>query len=172
MSFLHQRSKGLGLVISAILVSFFAIGIASLIYLSNSAQREQINLMMKATKVNRHAINLANALISSENMTYEDDGKIYRGILDADKLEKNLGKIDLLYPDSEATISVTDLEDCGLLGCRSWSATISSESSILSGVITIPVKNTMPSTGLPVLIRYSDGKLDIGKINVDIKEWL
>jgi hypothetical protein len=82
--------------------------------------------MVEGSDVERHAITMANVLLSSRNLAYSDGSKNLRGIFDKKKLDKNLLKeessLDILglrnsardlgisYPNSIAFVRISDLE--------------------------------------------------------------
>ena len=82
--------------------------------------------MVEGSDVERHAITMANILLSSKNLTHSDGNKFLRGIFDKEKLDKSLLKqesiLDILnlrnsardlgiaYPNSIAFVRVSDLE--------------------------------------------------------------
>jgi hypothetical protein len=65
-------------------------------------------------EVERHNLNLAQVLISSPRLAYSDGKKIYRGILDWDKVENQLVKgsellSEIGYPNSLMAIGIRNL---------------------------------------------------------------
>lgn len=230
MSLEQRRNKGIALTISSVLGSLFAIAIMGLLYWLFLSRILEMHVAVDEATNELRAINLANLLISSEKIAYQRDGKIMRGILDAEKLDDLFVKkqefladakalfrpkdIGIGYPNSLNLVRVVDLEDCDSNGCRGWIAFLSAPLSLeglsidkflvclgehvkpdLGAVfrqslwqpidVEDCVKNTVPasfkflfttseisSDGLPVLIRYKNGKLHVGKIAVWIGEWV
>jgi hypothetical protein len=180
--------------------------------------------MMGQVAIERQSINLANVLISSEKLAYEQNGKIYRGILDAEKLkiftkngEPTEVDIGIGYPNSLNVVLVMDMEtcnppcfvqggDCKNSICDTWSAILKGP-ILIEGFSTIKfiscigeniklgraifvwypqdwekcVRNSLPSSlnliftrgaalsyGLPILIRYPNGDLHLGRIFVGV----
>lgn len=241
----EKRSKGLSLVVSAVLGALFTIGVIALFYWLFLSKILEIHVAIDEATTERHAINLANVLISSEKLAYED-GKIQRGVLDSNKLDNLFIKKDTFlsdvsryilpvdigigYPNTLNLVEVLDLEKCDNIGnCDGWIASLSGPISLEgldivkfatclaenikidvgsifrfagSGIllghaagapaalwqpwdIEKCVKNTIPpslnefftnseisSKGLPVLIRYQDGTMHVGRIIVGVGEWL
>ena len=141
-----QRNKG-QLVFNTIIVGLFAIGtmIFLYVYFLNSNVRIYTYTLEYTTE--RHALILANDLISSPNLTFVDSsGTVYRGILDKEKLDRvfkakssvgfnSTDVVNLLnpqnfissndlggyiYPDSITEIMVVDLDRCSDKGCYTW----------------------------------------------------
>lgn len=127
---MQKKSKGIALTISAALESLFVLGIIAFIYWFFLSRILDIRVSVMEATAERHAINLANVLISSEKLAYKDNGKISRGILDASKLDnvfinkndfladvrgslqpKDIG-IGIGYPNTLNLVEVIDLEKC------------------------------------------------------------
>lgn len=87
----------------------------------------KISTIFEGSEVDRHAVILANVLISSDKLSYSDENKIYRGLLDLNKLNRYFvseGTFDIhpfiiksnpiieefSYPNSEVYISVWDFD--------------------------------------------------------------
>jgi hypothetical protein len=233
----HQNRKGLTLTFGAVVEGLFTIGILALLFWFLMSKFLEIHSFVNELTVERHAINLANVLISSEEIAYEKDGKIWRGVLDSSKLDDVFVKKDefiadtdenlqpkdigIGYPNSLNLVEVIDLESCQNSECDGWIVSLSgpvllkdlsvtrfasclSENvkldigSIFRWIVGGPaaalwqpydinkcVQNTVPgsikslftgtpisSKGLPVLIRYPDEKLHVGKIIVGVGEWV
>jgi hypothetical protein len=238
MIFQHRSRKGLALTFGAVLEGLFTIGALSLLYWLLLSRFLEIHLAVTEATVERHAINLANVLISSEKIAYEKDEKISRGVLDSSKLDdvfirkseflayakgylqpKDIG---IGYPNTLNLVEVIDLENCKDSECDGWIVSLSGP-ILLEGLsvskfatcltenvkieigslfrliatgdpvmalwqhwdINKCIQNTMPgsvksfftassisSKGLPILIRYPNGELHIGKIIVGVGEWV
>jgi hypothetical protein len=238
---MQRKNKGIVETINAVFVGLFVIGALALIYWFFISRILEIHTTVNEATAERHAINLANVLISSEKLAREDEGKILRGILDSGKLDNvfvnkkkfleaasanNLDEyfqpkdIGIGYPNSLNLVEVIDLESCQNSACDGWIVSLSGPISLqgLSAVkfanclaetakldtgslfrymmfgpvgalwqsfdIEKCIANTIPanmksfftgtpisSKGLPILIRYPDGDLHIGKIIVGVGEW-
>lgn len=232
---MQRKNKGLAITLNFILGALFAVGILGLILWLFISRILEIHVAVLEYTNERHTINLANALISHEKLAYENDGKIARGILDSEKIDKVFLKeeeflfnptvstketIDLGYPNSVAIVRIIDLEDCSPNNCRSWVLDLHGPISIQGlslvkyfnclqehikidwGLIfrfafgkllgfwqpqdlaNCAVNNVPPSIksfftrqemvyqGLPILIRYPDGTLHVGRILVVLSEFL
>ena len=242
----HRRqSKGISLTFSAVLEGLFLIGAVALLFWLFLSKILDIRVAIDEATTERHAINLANVLISSEKLAYKDE-KILRGVLDSSKLDnlfikKNsfilnplsymtkVADIGIGYPNTLNQVVIIDLEKCGNDNCDGWIGLLSGPISIeglsivkftecmgqnikidvgsifrgiVGGIIGGPVgafvgtlwqpwdldkciKNTIPpsikgiftgspisSKGLPILIRYQDGTMHIGRIIVGVAEWV
>ena len=128
MSLSLKNHKG-SILITSIIVGLLAVGaIAFLIYTFISKLYEMHTVTLEY-ETERHAINLANVLMSSDKLAYEQNGKIYRGILNASKLNdtmynrseflsdisgklKKLKDIGIGYPNSYMIVEVIDLNTC------------------------------------------------------------
>lgn len=247
---MQKKNKGIVLTISTVLEGLFVVGVIAFLYWFFLSRVLEIHVTVNEATIERHAINLANVLISSEKLAYEEDGKISRGILDSSKLDSVFVRKDKFleevinqksfpstdigigYPNTWNLVDVIDLETCQSSGCDGWIISLSGPVSLqglstvkfvnclvdnikvdigslfrynlvstLAGPIAGPVagiagalwqpldiekcvKNTIPasinsiftgtpisSRGLPVLIRYPNGDLHIGKIIVGVGEW-
>ncbi|MEM5773015.1 MAG: hypothetical protein QXL86_02195 [Candidatus Aenigmatarchaeota archaeon] len=231
-----KQSKGLTLTTFSIVASLFAIGIIALLAYIFLSRYLEVHLFVNEVTVERNSINLANVLISHENLTYVKDGVIQRGVLDAKKLDKlDPRKLDVAYPNSLIVIKIIDLEKCQPQGnsevsCDSWffvktgptstqalsivkfgqclfdnidddiwgktfrfflgyvlggtiGGTIASlwqphdiakcvANTIPSGFVAIFNTNPMVFRGLPILIRYDNGELHLGRIIVGVVEFV
>lgn len=143
----RRQSKGLSLTISAVLEGLFFIGIVALGYWFLLSRILEIHVATLSSDNERHAINLANVLLSYEGVAYVNEGKIERGVLDTSKLDKfasrkgtsydltnkdftssalkNYKEISLGYPNTVSLVWVTDLESCSeSTGCVVWVTTL------------------------------------------------
>jgi hypothetical protein len=142
-----RRSKGITLTISAVLGGLFFIGIVALGYWFILSRILDIHVTTLSSDNERHAINLANVLLSYENLAYVKDGKIQRGVLEVEKLDKfaskkgstydfnksefvsgmleNYKEIGFGYPNSLSVVTVVDLDSCKQdEGCTTWVTTL------------------------------------------------
>jgi hypothetical protein len=227
-----KKNKGLTLTVSLILGGLFAIGLIGLIYWIFISRILEVHVAIDEYTNERHAINLANLLLSSEKIVYEKEGKLMRGILDSEKLDNIFSKessfsvanpidIGIGYPNSITIVRILDLESCSSFGdCKGWVATLTGPTSLeglsiakfancLSEHVKLDiglifrwafgsimglwqlwdlkncVQNTVPpsiksfftnseisSEGFPILIRYPNGELHLGRMSVAIGEFL
>ncbi|MEM3393666.1 MAG: hypothetical protein QXY79_01300 [Candidatus Methanomethylicia archaeon] len=224
MNFMLRKNKGLTITLSAILEGLLLFGIIALLLWIFISRIFEVHVISDQISIERKSLNLANILISSDKLCYESNGKIYRGILDANKLDTFFVKNDypiqvdigIGYPNSINIVSVVDLESCNpdcLFSygecensfCDGWfaylSAPISLEGFSTSKFFTCMIENFKPmraifgwyhqdlekcvkysqestgisifytkgapvNNGLPILIRYTNGELHIGRIFV------
>ncbi|MEM5815067.1 MAG: hypothetical protein QXD89_01085 [Candidatus Aenigmatarchaeota archaeon] len=150
--------KGIVITFSAVLEGLFFIGIIALIYWLFLSKYLELHVSMEEFKVERKSILLANALISSEKIVVVEEGKVSRGVFDAEKLDKFfvksndlLADIKLLlnqvdmgisYPNSINLVRIVDLEDCNNNVCKGWVGVLYSQSNI-EGMSTYKFFNCM-----------------------------
>lgn len=98
------RAKGISTVLLQVLVGLLTIGICALLVFFIFGKYFDIHLIVLSSEVERHTINLAQLLLSSEYLVYGEDGifnKSYK-IFDRNKLDLQLGtSISTLTKDSE-----------------------------------------------------------------------
>jgi len=237
ISFNRKSLKGVVITFSAVLEGLFFIGIIALIYWLFLSKYLELHVSMEEFTVERKSILLANALISSEKIAVVEEGKINRGVLDAEKLDKFFVKSDdwladiklllnqvdigISYPNSINLVRILDLEDCNNEKCKGWIALLSSQiniegvsiskfstclienikvdaGSLFRGIfgglilalwqpwdIDKCLKNSAPSgirnvfstskitsEGLPILIKYPNGEVHVGRISVYVGEFI
>jgi hypothetical protein len=142
----QRRNKGISITLSFILGALFAIGIIGLLYWLLLSRILEIHIAINENTNERHAINLANVLISSEKIAYEKEGVIMRDVLDKEKLDKVFVKkseflsdikafaqpkdIGIGYPNSINIVRIIDLEKCSLNDCEGWIAFLSGPVSL------------------------------------------
>jgi len=153
MHFLQERSKG-SVEVNVIITGLFAIGVMVFIYYIFLVKVVEIRSMVDEYGTERHAINLANALISNRAIACEDLGIVQRGILDKQKLdgvfnfsddsfrrkeevltlltawidESKLG--NLSYPNTLNFVFIVDLDNCNAKGCYTWGGILTSPISL------------------------------------------
>jgi hypothetical protein len=215
-----------------ILKGLFAIAIIGLLYWLFLDTILQMHVAINENTNERHAIQLANVLISSEKLAYENDGKMMRGILDVDKLDEifvisgslnlvSIKDIGIGYPNSLTLVRIIDLEKCnsfdicdGWIGYLSGPITLQGLSivnfgdcvsehakadvgSLFRGLFTGPAlawwnpldlancaENNLPSSfkllftdsqitseGFPIVIKYPNGDMHLGRIYVLLGEF-
>jgi hypothetical protein len=228
-----KKSKGLIISLSLILGSLFVIAVIGLIFWIFVSRILEVHVAVDEYTNERHAINLANLLLSSEKIVYEKEGKLMRGILDAEKLDKIFSREDSFsvanpidigigYPNSITIVRILDLESCSASGdCKGWAAVLAGPTSLeglsitkfvncLSEHVKLDVgsifrwavggilmglwqpwdlkncaQNTIPasikslftnseisSEGFPVLIKYPNSDLHLGRMSVAVGEFL
>jgi len=101
--------KGLELPFGGIMLGFLVIGSAVIIYLVLYARILDVHVIVAEYEAEIHAINLAQVLLSSD-LAYHDGYTLHRGVFDKFKLDNELDKLDIWYPDAIAVIGIKDLE--------------------------------------------------------------
>jgi len=145
----QQKNRGIVFTLTSIIEGFLVILVVALLLWFSLSRIMEIHVSVEENLNERHSIILANALISNENIVYIKDGKILRGVLDAEKLDKLfikksdfLSNIKLLtsdvdlgisYPNSIIIVLVLDLEKCNNNDCDGWIVRLRSPLS-LSGI--------------------------------------
>jgi len=150
----QRKSKG-QLVVNTIIAGLFAIGAMIFIYYVFLIKVAEVRSLVNEYETERHAMNLANALISNKAIAYESSGVIYRGILDKRKLDNIFQKsqdsfkskkemleilaspIDenkiggLSYPDTFNFVVIIDLDSCDdNENCSAWGGVLASPISL------------------------------------------
>lgn len=137
----QQKNKGIVITIVTVLEASLVLGLLAFLYWFFLSRVLEIHVSIDEATTERHAINLANVLISSEKLAYQENGKTSRGILDADKLGKIFLKRDefiqyarlspipkdigIGYPNTLSLVEVLDLESCQDLKCDGWAIYLS-----------------------------------------------
>ena len=135
MSLSPKNHKG-SILITSIIVGLVTISVVAFLYYIFISKLYEIHTLTLEYETERHAINLANVLISSHKLAYEKNGKIYRGILNASKLDELMyNKRKLLpdirtklkpkdigigYPNTYMLVKVIDLDTCKNNNCDGW----------------------------------------------------
>lgn len=101
--------KGLELPFGAIITGFFLLAVVVLIYLMFFARVLDVHVIVVEYEAEIHTINLAQVLLSSD-IAYSDGYTLHRGVFDKIKLDNELGKLDIWYPDATAVVGIEDLE--------------------------------------------------------------
>jgi hypothetical protein len=160
-----KKNKGIAITMSLILGGLFAIGLMGLIYWIFISRILEVHVAIDEYTNERHAINLANLLLSSEKIVYEKEGKLMRGILDSEKLDNVFSRenffsinnpvdIGIGYPNSITIVRIIDLESCSTSGdCKGWAAVLSGPIS-LEGLSIAKFTNCLSE----------NVKLDVGSI--------
>jgi len=135
MNFLLKKRKA-AITTNTIIVGLLTIAVVAFFYYILISKLYEIHTTVLEYEAERHAINLANILISSKQLAYESNSKIYRGILNASKLDalmyrksdafsnikavlqpKNIG---IGYPNTFMLVEVIDLDTCTHSNCDGW----------------------------------------------------
>lgn len=126
--------KGIATWIAQLLTALFAIGIIATIYFMMYSRYFDIQVTVDSDEAKRHAINMAQVLMSSRRLVHEDsydDGskRYYRGVFNATKLDNSLAvegdlidirtlerkgeelSKEISYPNTATRIVITDLEN-------------------------------------------------------------
>jgi len=82
--------KGQATAVSQVLAGLFVIGVVALLIFAFLTKYLEIHVIVRSAEVERHAINSANVLLSSKALVVQDGGKIYRAILDEEKLNEHV----------------------------------------------------------------------------------
>jgi len=112
----HQYSKGIVHTFYTILIAFIAIAVLVLFLVLFVQQNLNVQLTIQETEQDRAVINLAQAILSSSKLVYEDPNThvLHRGLIDfykardanVDDIRKDFGYTGFYY-----TLTITDLED-------------------------------------------------------------
>jgi hypothetical protein len=126
-------SKGIATWIAQVMTAFVAIGVIVLFYFLLYGRYFDVHVLVESSEVQRHAINAAQLLLSSDKLVYEDattaaDGssqeRYLRGVFDRAKLdglffataaeqkdyEASCEALDVGYPDSAMELVVSDVQ--------------------------------------------------------------
>jgi len=154
--------KGLALIFQAIIVGFFVIAIFLILLGVVAGNILDIRDALEENEQITRTINLAQVVLSSNELCYSDGDHVYRGIFDRDKLEAVESNPNILfsrirYPsDSDIDNYFIKIEDKE--NSESWE--FKSETSIIT---TFSV-----SRKFPVAIRYSEDVVHVGVMEVKI----
>jgi len=135
-------SKGISVCVSVAIVILIVIGIMAFFYWMAIARFFQLHVIVEENEVERRTINMANVLLSYENLTSSSSGKSMRGVFDSEKLNKfatflskadtenyvdavtneakNAKELNIGYPNTYTVFSVVDLESCSNEKCDGW----------------------------------------------------
>lgn len=142
----RQKNRGIVFTLTSIIEGFLIILVVAFLLWFFLNKIMEIHVSVEENLNERHSIILANALISNEKIAYIKDGKILRGVLDAEKLDKLfIKKSDFLsytklltndvdlgisYPNSIIIVLVLDLEKCEDNDCDGWIVRLKSPLSL------------------------------------------
>ncbi|MFH7880910.1 MAG: hypothetical protein QXI09_02795 [Candidatus Aenigmatarchaeota archaeon] len=141
--------KGVVLTTKSVFIAIFIIVIIVFVYYFFISRYLEMHVTIKEFALERKTINYALTLLSNENIVLGKGNIIWRGIVDAEKLDKiflntteisyieRLGKvlatpidIGITYPNSFIVIRIIDLESCKNNECFGWLGRIYSPISI------------------------------------------
>jgi len=110
-----MKSKGISTTMIQILTALLVLGLIAVFWFMLIGYYFDVEAAVISAEVERHNLNLAQVLISSPRIAYSDGDKIYRGILDWDKVNSQLvSGSELLneigYPNSVMVIGVKNLD--------------------------------------------------------------
>ena len=122
-----KKQKGYALVPPTTLMLLTIIGIIAFIFIIGIANYFDVKTIIRETQTERHAIDLAQAIISSEKITYQRDNHFYRAVFDEKKLDAVFdtsflqpnGQLGIAYPNSATNVAIKDL-----VTEKTWVATV------------------------------------------------
>ena len=151
LKMIKMKNKAQATSLSQILIGLVTIGLIGMLIFFFLGRGQTINVKVQENEILRRKIILTNVLLSSEKLTFIDDSKIHRGVLDRNKIDNV--KIDpnplfseISYPDQKYQIKIVDLENN-----NEW----------------IIGKNFRPGFKSPIAIRYSEDNIHVGYLTVD-----
>jgi len=153
---------GIPMVIFTVLSLALVVIFAYLFYF----QFFNIKTTVNEADVQRHAYTLANVVLSSNKIVYDNEGKIYRGIFDKTKLDSlnsNAGPLfsNLGYPASSTQITVEDLDSD-----TKWSFGGDGPQSS----VPIQAQQKTYQVVFPITIRISVTEIHAGKMTLQLTE--
>ena len=167
-------NKGSKFGIPTLIFTVVSVGVVLIIFGILYLRFFDVRTEVNEADVNRHAFTLANVLLSSEKLVYNDGNKLLRGVLDKDKLDNinNNQKIlfdNLTYPASSTEVTIQDLDSDHI-----WTFT-SNYNYILPGTSpdSTPKLETEMKTfqiSFPIVIRFSENDVHIGKLTLKLTE--
>jgi hypothetical protein len=135
-------SKGISVCVSVAIIILIVIGVMAFFYWMAIARFFQLHVIVEENEVERRTINMANVLLSHENLISSSSGKNMRGVFDSEKLNKfatflskadtknyvdavtneakNAKELNIGYPNTYTVFSVVDLESCSEEKCDGW----------------------------------------------------
>ena len=147
-----KRSKGITLTISGIFTALLVIGMIALLLYLFFSRVLRVHVIISENLIERRAINLAEVLITADELTYKEKGIPLRGVLNATALDELMSSfedkkegeeikeldLDIWYPNSFFMVSVYDLEErCDENSCKAWFGHVAGETDVLKGVSEI-----------------------------------
>ncbi len=120
---MQKFSKGIENIPTGIFVLLVTAGLIAFVYILGIENFFDIKVIVKEFQIERQTIDLAQALLTSEQLAYNDGNRFYRAIYDKGKLDSMLkkgetgfdflspnDKITVMYPNSVAIFQVKDLK--------------------------------------------------------------
>jgi len=148
-----MKNKAQATSLSQILASLVIIFlIASLIFYFFKGHF-YIGVEVKEDEAEAKTITLAQVLLSSDNLVYTEDDRVFRGIFDEHKLDEIEDDptplfMEIGYPDCEHFVKIQDLDDT-----KTW-------------IIGREIK---PTREFPCAIRYSDEDIHVGRMSIGVR---
>lgn len=107
--------KGLATMIVQVIMGLVLVMLAVLFYMIFVGNFFDIQIQVKSGEVERHAVQVANALMSSPSFVYVDEHQTHRGVFDREKLDKNFNeetiKSEISFPNSVMAVRIQNVED-------------------------------------------------------------
>ncbi len=88
-----KLNKGITITTSAVFEAIVLLILIILIFWFFANTAYEAHLKLKENRVEKMSIEVANAMLSSKELTYEENGKVLRGVLDKEKLDAKFYKI-------------------------------------------------------------------------------
>lgn len=159
-------SKGIQLSIPTFLGAMISLVAVVILFYLSVGRFFVITGEVEESTVDRHAFTLANVLLSSNLLAYNDGTTILRGTLDKNKLDLLQSNSKQLfsalgYPASTTDITITDFDSN-----NKWSFSGDGPAS------SVPINSQKETyqVALPVVIRYSNGNVDAGELTLKLTE--
>lgn len=161
-----SESKGLTLATNIIIGSAIVIGLTLLVLNQFIFGWFSVKTVVQENDVERHAYTLANVLISSDQLVYDNGNEIFRGVFDKNKLDSistnSKALFDKLsYPASSVSVTVEDIDSN-----NKWSFDGNGPKTTASTEDTAKVSKVI----FPVVIRFSENEYHIGRMTLELTE--
>ena len=154
-----------------VIIAFIAIALCMLFIILIFSDILQIDIVVKSGEIERHNVNMANAILSWDRLVYEEqvggESRLHRGSLDKSKLDAEFItaaganiKTEMMYPKSSCYMSVDDLETSSSPDWQfSWT-----DPSYTPPTDLLPFVRTFP-----VAIKVGDS-IHIGRLTISLRE--
>jgi len=146
--------KGQAKILSDILLGIMTVVFVIMFLLFFSGRYFDISGTVKEDEMMRHALTLGNVILSSDKLAYADQNKIYRDMLDSNKIEK-------LSSDPSPLFNAISYEK------SSYSLVIVDEESGKTWTVGNQMKVVQ---SFPVSIRYSGSEIHVGLMELGYTE--
>jgi len=125
MIFQRIKKKGQATWITQVLTALLAVGVVAFLYFLLFGRYFDIHAIVVSNEAKRHVINMAQVMLSSDKLVYEEDfggmKRFHRGVFDKNKLDEQLMRHildikesevreEISYPNTGTQIVVNDLE--------------------------------------------------------------